>query len=162
MKYEIYNIWMWKLHADAKINCFTWYQCSSWFILFCSFKIWYYKGHHMYCFLSFGFVNIIIFVVNQFGSYSIFVEADSEYPNLLRYDRSSWSWLGYFNFELMSCSRFWWIRNSSDLRRVSGFFNVFKFWNFKTSSICVSHHFQHYIQFEPLLEDYCKSLLVYQ
>ena len=129
---------MWKLHADAKINCFTWYQYSSWFILFCAFKIWYYKGHHMYCFLSFGFVNIIIFVVNQFGSYSIFIEVDSEYPNLLRHDRSSWSWLGYFNFELIL--ELWWCRardfDGSQILVTSGGFQGFSmFLGFEISKL---------------------------
>ena len=39
---------------------------------------------------------------------------------------------------------------------------TFKFWNFKTSNFCVRHHFHHYIQYELLIENYCKSLLVYQ
>ena len=37
----------------------------------------------------FGFINFLIFVVNPFGSYSTFVGGDLEYPNSLRYDRSS-------------------------------------------------------------------------
>ena len=50
---------------------------------------------------------------------------------------------------------------SSDLRTVSGFFKeVFKFWNFKASSFFGLHHFYPYIQYE-LLENHCKSLLVY-
>ena len=47
------------------------------------------KKQHMYFFLPFGFINVIIFVINPSGSYSTFVEADLEYPNSLRYDKSS-------------------------------------------------------------------------
>ena len=50
----------------------------------------------------FGFINFFIFVVNPFGSYSTFVGGDLEYPNSLRYDRSSWSGLRCFNFEQVS------------------------------------------------------------
>ena len=40
------------------------------------------------------------------------------------------------------------LTNSSDLRRVSGFFKeVFKFWNLKSSSFCVRHHLHHYVQY---------------
>ena len=102
---------IWKLQyefTDARINCFTWYQCSSWFIHFCAFKIWYHKKQHMYFFLPFGFINIIIFVVNPSGTYSTFVGADLEYPNSLRHDRSSWSELRYFNFKLSL--KLWWRR----------------------------------------------------
>ena len=41
----------------------------------------------MYCFLPFGFINVIIFVINPSGFYSTFVGADLEYLNLLRFDR---------------------------------------------------------------------------
>ena len=53
----------------------------------------------MYCFLPFGFINVIIFVINPSGSYSTLVGADLKYPNLLCYDRSSWSELRFFNSE---------------------------------------------------------------
>ena len=55
-----------KLHADARTNCFRWYRYSSWFIRFCAFKIRYCKRQPMYCFLPFGFINVIIFLVNSF------------------------------------------------------------------------------------------------
>ena len=45
---------------------------------------------------------------------------------------------------------------------ISGYFKVFKFCNFKTSCFCVHHHFHRYIQYELLLENYYKSLMVYQ
>ena len=98
---------IWTLHyelADAIINCFTWWQYSRWFICFCAFKIWFVKN--MYCFLLFGFINVIIFVINQSGFYSTFVGANLEYPNLLRFDRGSWSGLRYSNFE--SSLKLWW------------------------------------------------------
>ena len=152
---------IWKLHDDARKNRFTRYQYAPWFIRFCAFKIWYCKEQHMYCFFPFDFANVIIFVDNLSGSYSKFVEADLEYPNVLHYNRSSWSELRYFDFE-PSLKLWWYSWNSSDLRRVSGFFKVFKFWNFKNLSFFVRHHFDHYIRCELLLETYCKSLLVYQ
>ena len=162
---------IWKLQyefADARINCFMWYHYSSWFIRFCAFEIWYWKKQYMYFFLPFGFINVIIFVLSRSGSFSTFVGADLQYRNSLRCDRSSWSELRCFNSK--PSLKVWWRRArdfdgsqiSSDLKRVSGFFNVFKFWNFKTSSFCVRHHFHHYIQYELLIENYCKSLLVYQ
>ena len=163
---------IWKLQygfGDATINCFTWYQHSSWFICFCAFKIWYCKKQYMYCFLPFGFINVIIFVINPSGSYIAFFGAYLEYPNSLRYDTSYVTLLRYdlrlqfwtkFQTVMVLCLIFGWIRNSSDLRRDSWFFKVFKFWNFKTSSFCVRHHFYHYIQYELPLENYCKSLLV--
>ena len=93
---------IWKLQyefGDARINCFIWQQYSSWLICFCAFKIWYCKKQHMYCFLPFGFINVIIFVNNPSGSYSTFVGADLEYPISLSFDRCTWSELGYFDFE---------------------------------------------------------------
>ena len=81
------------------------------------------RKQYMYCFLPFGFTNAIIFVINPCGSYSAFVLLDLKYPNSLHYDRSSWSELRYFNFKpkfgtmMASCSKFWWITNSSNLRR---------------------------------------------
>ena len=53
----------------------------------------------MYCFLPFGFINVVIFVINPSGFYLTFIGADLEYHNLLRFDRGSWSELRYFNFE---------------------------------------------------------------
>ena len=53
----------------------------------------------MYCFLPFGFINVIIFVNNPSGSYSTFVGADLEYPISLSFDRCTWPELGYFDFE---------------------------------------------------------------
>ena len=35
----------------------------------------------MFCFLPFGFRNVIIFVINPSDSYSTFVGEDLEYPN---------------------------------------------------------------------------------
>ena len=64
------------------------------------------KKQYMYCFLPFGFISVIIFVINPSGFYSTFVGADLEYPNLLRFDRGSWSELRYFNFE--SSLKLWW------------------------------------------------------
>ena len=43
----------------------------------------------MYCFLLFGFTNVIFFVLNPFGYNSAFVVADLKYPYSLRHDRSS-------------------------------------------------------------------------
>ena len=57
-------------------------------------------------FLPFGFTNAIIFVINSSGFYSTFVGPDLEYPNLLRFDRSSWSESRFFNFE--SSLKLWW------------------------------------------------------
>ena len=94
--------------ADARVTSFTWNQYLSWFIHFCIFKIWYCKKQHLYCFLLFGFINVIIFVINPFGSCSTFVGVDLECPNSLRYDRSSWSELRYFNFE--PTLKLWWRR----------------------------------------------------
>ena len=65
---------------------------------FCTFKIWHCKKQHMYCFLPFGFINVI-FVINPCDSYSTFIGEELEYPFLLLYDRSSWSELRYFNIE---------------------------------------------------------------
>ena len=56
----------------------------------------------------FGFINVIIFVVNPSGSYSTFFGADFEYPNSLRYNRSSRSELRYFNFK--PSLKLWWCR----------------------------------------------------
>ena len=133
---------IWKLNADARISCFTWYQYSSWFIRF------YCKGQHIYCFLPFGFINVIIFVVDSFGSYSTFFGADLEYPNSLRQDRINWSRLTYFNFE--PNLKLWWRR----ARDFDGSRNLI------TWSFCLRHHFHHHIQYEKFLENY--SLLVYQ
>ena len=82
---------MWKLQyefADARIDCFTEYQFSSWFIRFCLFKIWYCRKQHMYRFLPFGFINVSIFVKNPCGFYSTFFETALEYPNSLYFDRT--------------------------------------------------------------------------
>ena len=64
------------------------------------------KKRHMHCFLPFGFINVIIFVLNPSGFYSTFVRADLEDSDLLRFDRGSWSELRYFNFE--SSLKLWW------------------------------------------------------
>ena len=129
---------IWKLHAEARINCFTWYQYSSWFIGFCAFKIWYCKRQQMYCFLPFEFINVIIFVVNPFGSYLTFVGAHLEYPNLLRHDRSNWSELRYFNFK--PNFKLWWRRaqdfNGSSILVASGGFRGFsRFLGFEISKL---------------------------
>ena len=103
---------------------------------------------------------IVSNLLNPSGFYSTFVGANLEYPNLLRFDRGSWSELRYSNFE--SSLKLWW-RSAGDFdgSQILGFFKeVFKFWNFKTSSLFVLHHFHPYIRSE-LLENYCKSLLVY-
>ena len=92
---------------DSRINCFTWWQCSRWFMCFCAL-IWLdliCKKQLMYCFLPFGFINVIMFVINPSGFYSILVQ-DLEYPNLLCFDRGRWSELWYFNFE--SSLMLWW------------------------------------------------------
>ena len=129
----------WKLQyefTNVRINCFTWCQYSSSFIHFYAFKIWYYKKQHMYCFFRFSFINVIIFVINTSGSSSTFVGVDLEYLDFLRYDRSSWSELRYFNFE--PSLKLWWLRardfdgsqiqvTSSDLRKVSGFSRFLSF-----------------------------------
>ena len=89
------------------------------------------KKQHMYCFLPFGFKNVIIFGINPSGFYSTLVGAGLEYANLICFDRGSWS---DFETVMALCWRFWWITSSSDLRRASGVFKeVFKFWNFKAS-----------------------------
>ena len=94
-KYSAYYMkGIWKLQyefADARINCFRWQQYLSWFICFCAFKIWCCKKQNMYCFLPFRLTNVIIFVKNTSDSYSTFVGVDLDYPNSLRYNRSSWS-----------------------------------------------------------------------
>ena len=136
--------------------------------LSCVFNIWCCKKQHMYCFLPFGFINVIIFVNNPFRSYSTFVGADLEYPISLSYVRSSWSeWDTSISNQVWNCDGVVLeiFTNSSDLRRVSGFFKVFKFWNFKNLSFCVRYQSHHYVQYQLLLENtvknYCKSLLVY-
>ena len=64
------------------------------------------KKQRIYCFFPFGFVNVIIFVINPSGFYSAFVGAYLEDPNFLRFDRGGWFELRYFNFE--SSSKLWW------------------------------------------------------
>ena len=76
--------------------------------MLCAFKIWYCQKQHIYCFLAFGFIKVIIFVINPSGSYSTFVGADLEYQNSLHFDRSSYSELRNFNFE--STLKLWWRR----------------------------------------------------
>ena len=49
---------------------------------------------------------IVSNLLNPSGFYSTFVGANLEYPNLLRFDRGSWSELRYFNFE--SSLKLWW------------------------------------------------------
>ena len=80
------------------------YQHSSWFIRFRAFDI----VKDSICIVSFLLVlwTLFFFVVNPCGSYSTFVGADLEYPNLLRHDRSTWSGLRYFNFE--PSLKLWW------------------------------------------------------
>ena len=121
---------IWRLQykfADAKIKCFTWQQYSSWFTCFCAFKIWCCKKQHMYCFLPFGFKNVIIFVINPSGFYSTFVVADLECPNSLRFERGGWSELRYFNFE--PSLKLWWRRaldfDGSQILVTSGGFQGF-------------------------------------
>ena len=92
--------------VDARINYFTWWHYSLWFKCFCTFKIWFVKKKHMYCLIPFGFINVIIFVINRSGFYSTFVGGDFEYSNLLHFDRGSWPELKYFNFE--SSLKLWW------------------------------------------------------
>ena len=70
---------IWKLQykfADARIMI-PWEHYSSWFIRSCAFKIGYCKKQHMYCFLLFVFIEVIIFAINPCGSYSRFVGAES-------------------------------------------------------------------------------------
>ena len=113
--------------------------------------------------------NNIIFANNPFHSYSTFVGADLEYPISLSYVRSSWSeWDTSISNQVWNCDGVVLeiFTNSSDLRRVSGFFEeVFKFWNFKNLSFYVHYQSHHYVQYQLLLENtvknYCKSLLVY-
>ena len=121
---------IWKLQykfADVRINCFTWYQYSSWFTCFCAFKLWYCKKHHMYFFLPFGFKNVITFIINPSGFYSTFDGADLEYPSTLRFDRGSWSELRYFNYE--PSFKLWWRRaldfDGSEILVTSGGFRGF-------------------------------------
>ena len=104
------------------------------------FKIRYCKRQHMYCFLLFGFINFIIFVINPSGSYSAFVGAGLEYPNLLRCDRSSWSEFRYFNFE--PSLKLWWCRardfDGSQILVTSGGVQGFsKFSSFEISKLWV-------------------------
>ena len=76
-------------------------------VCWCQNKLFYIcEKQYMHCFLPSGFINVIIFVINPSGFYSTFVGADLEYPNLLRFDRGSWSELRYFNFE--SSLKLWW------------------------------------------------------
>ena len=49
---------------------------------------------------------IVSNLLNPSGFYSTFVGANLEYPNLLRFDRGSWSELRYSNFE--SSLKLWW------------------------------------------------------
>ena len=129
---------IWKLHVDVRINCFTWYQYSLWFICFSAFNIWYCKRQYVYCFLPFGFINVIVFVVNPFGSYSAFVGADLEYPNSLRHDRSRRSGLTYFNFE--PSLKLWHTRDfdRSQITLTFGGFQVFsRFLNFEISKLWI-------------------------
>ena len=42
------------------------------------------KKQHLNCFLPYGFINVIIFVINLSGSYSTFVGADLEYPQFAK------------------------------------------------------------------------------
>ena len=53
----------------------------------------------MYCFLPFGFMSGIIFVIDPLGFYSTLAGADLGYHNSLRHNRGSLSELRYFNFE---------------------------------------------------------------
>ena len=106
---------IWTLHyefADARINCFTWWKYSRWFIyFFLRFLDVISKKQHMYHFLPFGFINVIMFVINPSSFYSTYIGADFEYPNLLRFDRGRWSELRYFNFK--SSLKMWW-RSAGD------------------------------------------------
>ena len=45
-------------------------------IRYCAFKISYCKKQHMYCFFPFGFMNVIIFVINPCRSYLKFAGAE--------------------------------------------------------------------------------------
>ena len=145
---------IWKLHADVRKSCFTWYQHLLWFIHFSAFKIWYCKRQYVYRFLPFGFINVIVFVVNSFGSYSPFVGADLEYPNSLCHDRSRRSGLTYFNFEpslkLWHAQDFDRSQITVTLGGFQDFSRFLNFENFKTLSFCVCHHYHHYIQYELL------------
>ena len=129
-----YSTWymkiIWKLQhefPDARINCFRWWHFSSWFICFCAFKSLYCKKQRMYCFLPFGFINVYIFFINPSGSYSRFTGADLEYLNSLRYCRSSWSDLRYFNFK--PSLKLWWCLardfDESQILVISGGFQGF-------------------------------------
>ena len=112
----------------------------------------------MYCFLHFSFINVIIFVNNRSRSYSTFVGTNLEYPILLSYITSNWSELRYFNFE--PCFKLWWCR-ARDFEKILWpqesfriFKEVFKFWNFKSSSFCLRHHLHQYVQY-----NYCYKML---
>ena len=121
---------IWKLHADARKNCFTWYQYLSWFIRFCQ---------HMYCFLHSFFINVFNFILNPFGSYSTFVGADLEYLNSLRQEKSSWFGLSYPNFE--PSLKLWWRRLARDfdgsqiLVTSEGFQGFLRFLSFEISKL---------------------------
>ena len=102
---------IWKLQykfADARINCFTWYQYSSWLLCFCTSEIWCYKKQLMHYVSILLDLDVIVFVINPSGYYSRFAGAVLEYPTSLRYGRSSWSNLRYFHFE--PSLKLWWRR----------------------------------------------------
>ena len=135
---------IWKLQygfGDATINCFAWYQHSSWFICFCAFKIWYCKKQYMYCFLPFGFINVIIFVINPSGSYIAFFGAYLEYLNSLRYDSSYVTLLRYdLRLQFWTSFKLWWCcawyLDESEILVTSGVFHGFsRFLSFEISKL---------------------------
>ena len=52
----------------------------------------------MYCFLPFGFINVIIFVINPYGFYSTFAGADDlRYSNFVSSLKMRWHGAGDFD-----------------------------------------------------------------
>ena len=72
-----YGNWIWVCWCQNKLFYVIYYvQYLSWFMRFCAFKIYYCKKQGMYCFLPFGFINVIIFIIHPSCFYSTFVGED--------------------------------------------------------------------------------------
>ena len=126
-----------------------------------AFMIWYFKKQHMYCFLPFGFINLLFLSLIHLAIIQHSLEQIWSTPICYVLTRAAdLNWDTFILNQEWNCEppcwRFWWITKSSVLRDVSAFFK--EVW---ALSFCVSHHFHHYIQYDLLLENYCKNLLVY-
>ena len=77
-----------KNHIDTCKKCMFWCEKRYKWILAlgspkayclrsCAFKIWYCKTQHMHFFLPFGFIHVIVFVINPCEPYARFIGVES-------------------------------------------------------------------------------------